>query len=120
MTTPQELTFETEINARGLNAPRLTPADIDAAIVSETFTMTPSGKTMVCELVLKNGFSIIGLNSCVSRENFREDIAQEKSRQLARDKVWELLSFDLHTKVQRSLELAQAAINSNPSYTSPL
>ena len=47
--------IEKQINEKGLNAPRLRPEDIDAVIVSKTFTVLPSGKTMVCELILTNG-----------------------------------------------------------------
>lgn len=55
-----ETKIENELQAKGLNAPRLKPADIDAAIRSETFTILPSGKCMVCELTLKNGFTVRG------------------------------------------------------------
>ena len=94
-----EADIEQEIQEKGLNAPRLTPADIDAAIVSETFTVLPSGKAMVCELTLRNGFTVRGESACVSKENFDEGIGQKISRENARNKVWELEGYLLQERV---------------------
>jgi len=80
-------TIEQEIQAKGLNAPRLTPADIDTAIIGETFTVLPSGKVMVCELTLRNGFTVRGESATVSKTNFDHEIGQRISRDNARNKV---------------------------------
>jgi hypothetical protein len=93
---------EKEIIAKGLTAPRLCPADIDAVVVSESFTILPSGKTMICELILRNGFSVTGESSCVSKENFNIEIGQRISRENARDKVWMLEGYSLQEKLYRS------------------
>lgn len=85
-----EQQIEKEIQGKGLNAPRLSPADIDAAIVSETYTVLPSGKAMVCELILRNGFSVRGESACVSKANFNEEIGRKISYEDARNKVWML------------------------------
>ena len=94
-----EQEIENEIQAKGLNAPRLSPADIDAAIVGETFTTLPSGKVMVCELTLRNGFTVRGEAATVSKENFNEEIGQRISRDNARSKVWELEGYLLQEKL---------------------
>ncbi len=94
-----EQEIENEIQAKGLNAPRLSPADIDAAIVGETFTTLPSGKVMVCELTLRNGFTVRGEAATVSKENFNEEIGQRISRENARNKVWELEGYLLQEKL---------------------
>ena len=94
-----EQKIENEIQAKGLNAPRLSPADIDAAIVGETFTTLPSGKVMVCELTLRNGFTVRGEAATVSKENFNEEIGQRISRENARKKVWELEGYLLQEKL---------------------
>lgn len=44
-----EQAIEQEIQDKGLNAPRLTPALIDATIDSETYTVLPSGRVTICE-----------------------------------------------------------------------
>lgn len=86
--TIDEQQLEKELQEKGLNAPRLTPSDIDVVIASETYTMLPSGKCMVCELTLKNGFTVRGESSCVSKENFDLEIGKKISREDARNKIW--------------------------------
>lgn len=94
-----EQQIEKEIQDKGLNAPRLRPDDIDAVIVSETYTVLPSGKAMVCELVLRNGFSVRGESACVSKENFNEEIGRRISYEDARNKVWMLEGYLLQDKL---------------------
>lgn len=94
-----EQAIEQEIQEKGLNAPRLTPSDIDAAIVGETFTTLPSGKVMVCELTLRNGFTVRGEAATVSKANFNEEIGKKISRENARNKVWELEGYLLQEKL---------------------
>ena len=94
-----EKELEQAVQDRQLNAPRLTPASIDAVIVSETFTVLPSGKVMVCELTLANGFTVRGEAATVSKANFNEEIGKEVSRKNARNKVWELEGYLLQEKL---------------------
>lgn len=93
-----EQAIEKEIQAKCLNAPRLRPEDIDATIVSETYTTLPSGKAMVCELILRNGFSVRGESACVSKENFNEEIGRKIAFDDARNKVWLLEGYLLQER----------------------
>lgn len=94
--------IEQDIQAKGLTAPRLTPADVDAVIVSQTYTVLPSGKCMVCELTLINGFTVRGEASCVSKANFDEEIGKKISYEDARDKVWQLEGYLLQQRLSES------------------
>lgn len=100
-----EAAIEKEIQSKGLNAPRLTPEIVDATIVGETFTVMPSGKCMVCELTLRNGFTVRGEASVVSRDNFDEKIGRDVSRRKARDQIWQLEGYLL----QQNLHMNQIA-----------
>jgi hypothetical protein len=91
--------IEQRIQELKLNAPRLTPENIDAKIVHSTYTVLPSGKVMVCELVLENGFSVRGEAATVSRENFNHEIGRKISYENARDKVWQLEGYLLQQKL---------------------
>lgn len=93
-----EKKIEKEIQEKGLNAPRLSPAGIDAVIVDKTFTNLPSGKCVVCEITLKNGFTVRGESACVSPENFDQHIGNEIAFKNARDKVWQLEGYLLQEK----------------------
>lgn len=98
--TEQEL--ENEIVNKGLIAPRISPALLDAAIVSEEYHVFDGSQLTVCVLTLKNGFTVTGESACVSPENFDEQIGQDISRGNARDKIWPLLGFLLADKLNPS------------------
>lgn len=94
-----EQAIEQTIQATKPTAPRLTPADIDGVIVGETYTVLPSGKVMVCELTLKNGFAVRGEAATVSKANFNEEIGRQISRDNARNKIWELEGYRLQQEL---------------------
>jgi len=94
-----EQDIENKLQDKGLNAPRLSPELIDSVIVSETFTKLPSGKCLICELTLVNGFTVRGESACVSVANFDLDIGKEISRKNARDKIWGFEGYLLQQRV---------------------
>lgn len=94
-----DLAIEKAIQEKGLNAPRLTPEHIDSLIQSASYTILPSGKVMVCELTLRNGFTVRGESAVVSKENFDYDIGCTISYRDARDKVWQLEGYLLQEKL---------------------
>lgn len=97
-----EQAIEQEIQSKGLNAPRLTPAHIDATIARETYTNLPDGRTIVCQLTLTNGFTVDGTSACVSKENFDQEIGNKISRENARDKIWLLEGYLLKQRIFES------------------
>jgi hypothetical protein len=101
MTTETEI--EALIQAKGLTRPRLTPQDVDETIKAETYTTLPSGKVMVCELTLRNGFTVRGEAAVVSKANFNEEVGRKISRENARNKVWELEGYLLQQRLYDDL-----------------
>ena len=93
---------EKMIQEKGLTAPRLCPADIDAKIIGKTFTKLPSGKAMICEITLANGFTVRGESACVSPANFDQEIGKKISFKNARDKVWQLEGYLLQEQYPAS------------------
>ena len=63
---------------------------IDSKIKSESFTVLPSGKTMVCELILENGYSVRGEASVGDIETFNKSKGEDVSRKNAVSKIWTL------------------------------
>ena len=104
--------IEQEIQAKGLTAPRITPADIEANIMHTYFFTAEEGaqgalaKTdpelgaefpsismlTFCVLVLRNGFTVTGESACASPENFDAEIGRKIARQNAVEKIWPKLS----------------------------
>lgn len=88
-------TIEQEIQAKGLTAPRVTLEQVEAAIVDETYTVLPDGRTTICQLTLDNGFTVEGSSACVSKENFNAELGNKYSRERAVNEVWKMLGFRL-------------------------
>lgn len=94
-----EQQVEKEINDKGLTAARVTPADVDAAIVSDHYWV-PAGTTLtVCVLKLRNGFTVTGESACASPENFDADLGCKIARDNARQKIWALEGYALRNKL---------------------
>ena len=88
-----EQAIEQEIQEKGLNAPRITPADIDDQIVDEDYHVFPGTCVTVCCLTLKNGFTTIGSSACASPLNYDEEIGKRIARENAREKIWPLEGY---------------------------
>jgi hypothetical protein len=110
--------IEQEIQTKGLTAPRVTPADINANIASEFyFTATegvlgashmgtvPAGRAKsldlltFCVIVLRNGYTVTGESACASPENFDAELGRKIARQNAVDKIWPLMGYALKQRL---------------------
>lgn len=118
MSTTDE-TIEQEIQVKGLTAPRVTPADIEANIASEHYFTAAEGVygAELCQgkqpsmgkrplmlltfsvLVLRNGFTVTGESACASPENFDAEVGRKIARQNAVQKIWPLMGYELRTKL---------------------
>jgi hypothetical protein len=78
-----EAAIESEIQRKGLNAPRLTPDAIDAQIVGEDYHRFPGTTMTVCCLTLANGFNVTGESAAASPSNFDEEIGRTIARRLS-------------------------------------
>lgn len=113
-----EETIEQEIQRRGLTAPRVTPADIEANIREEYFftaasalrgtpgeTSEPCKLLTFCVLVLRNGFTVTGESACASPENFDADLGRKIARQNAAQKIWPLMGYALRERLHQTGEI---------------
>jgi hypothetical protein len=92
--------IESEIQDKGLTAPRLTPAMIDAEIIDEDYHVFPGTTLTVCCLTLRNGFTVTGESAAASPENFDKEIGRKIARQNAREKIWPLEGYLLKEKLR--------------------
>jgi hypothetical protein len=93
MTHQQERDIEQEIRDKGLTAPRITPADLDAKIAGEQYHVFPGTTLTVCCLLLQNGFTVTGQSAAASPANFDEEIGRKIARADAREKIWQLEGY---------------------------
>lgn len=118
--------IEQEIQDKGLTAPRITPDDIEANIISEHYFTAADGRNgalaaetyvgrekpeagdadlvplkllTFCVLVLRNGFTVTGESACASPENFNAEIGNKIARTNAVNKVWPLMGYALRNKL---------------------
>jgi len=96
-----EAAIEAELKTKGLNAPRLTPADIDAVIVGEDYHVFPGTTMTVCALKLRNGFVVVGESAAASPENFDEAIGRRIARENARSRIWALEDYVLRERLSK-------------------
>ncbi len=122
--------IEREIQAKGLTAPRITPADIEAAIFSEHYIVPgaaaghalqttlgsnhwqgrlgaihPSLNLLtICVLVMRNGFTVTGESACASPENFDAEVGRKIARANAISKVWPLMGYELRSRLAANKE----------------
>jgi len=97
-----ETAIEAEIQSKGLNAPRLTPALIDGTILAEQFYVFPGTTLTVCALTLRNGYQVTGESAAASPENFDEEIGRKIARDNARNKIWALEGYLLRERLRAS------------------
>ena len=108
-----DASIEQEIIRKGLTAPRVTPADIEANISCEyTFTAAQAaaggpvheslGLLTFCVLVLRNGFTVTGESAFASPENFDAGVGRKIARANAVNKVWPLMGYELRSKLHEA------------------
>ena len=67
--------------------------------IAHTEVQTLGDKTTVVRAVLCNGFELVESSSCVSKENYSEELGAQICMKKIKDKVWFLLGFLLQTAV---------------------
>lgn len=126
--------IESEIQAKGLTAPRVTPQDIESNIASENYFTAADGYAggltsedilkmpknadglpvvaapdalellTFCVLVLRNGFTVTGESACASAENFDAELGRKIARQNAVQKLWPLMGYALKQRLHETSE----------------
>ena len=94
-------------------------AQMVESFVRETWTETLGDKTTVVRAVLRNGFEIVESSSCVSPENYDEDMGRDICLEKIRDKVWELLGFLLQTAVN-GINAGDSTVGQAPEAAGPV
>ena len=97
-----ESELEKEIVAKNLTAPRITPQQIDDAILGEDYYVFPTSCLTVCCLTLVNGFTVTGESACASPANFNEELGRKLAHDNARNKIWALEGYLLKQKLHEA------------------
>lgn len=98
-----EAQIESEIQAKGLTAPRLSPGDLNANIAHTEIVKHVSHSGQVLRwavLTTRNGFAVTGRPSAsVSAENDDADIGVQVAVANARQELWPLMGYQLREQL---------------------
>lgn len=91
--------IESEVQAKGLNAPRVTLADLEANIAEVEYVkhVSVSGKILRWAVITtQNGFAVTGKPSAaVSIENDNQEIGEKVAFDNAKSELWPLMGYAL-------------------------
>lgn len=97
-------------------AKKLTPFRITPEALVETlrgskttFTTLPSGKTIVCETVLKNGFAAVGISHVIDKRNFNAKLGKQIALDRATEQVCQFMSYGIHISLSESQNVTTPA-----------
>ncbi|MCQ4165127.1 Gp49 family protein [Tahibacter harae] len=131
--------IQAAIAAKGLSAPRVTPADVQASIKSEFYFTAADGvmgaselgtrpagraeslnRLTFCVLVLDNGFTVTGESACASPANFDPEVGRLAARRSAETKIWPLLGFRLRDQLAAADAPTGTAVSGPPAGAAPI
>lgn len=110
---------EEELEERA-EAPRVSLAQVESQVLHEFYFTAAEGvcgkdgshrlagkaKALelltFCTLVLRNGFTVVGLSACADPRNYKRDIGERVAKEDAMRKIWPLLGYELRTRLDRA------------------
>lgn len=78
--------------------PKVTPDSIKAKIEKIDYLVLPDSTVTLCNITLKNGYSVRGESACVDPRNFNVEIGKGLAYKNAFDKLWPLEGYLLAEK----------------------
>lgn len=94
--------IEAEIQTKGLTAPRITPEDVDNAIIYAEYSIVTNTTCTICSAVLQNGYVVIGKSAAASKENFDKSIGERIALGDVKRQIWALEGYLLKQKLFES------------------
>lgn len=95
--------IEQDIQAKGLTAPRITPADIEANIIDVEYVrhVSPSGQVLRwAVLTTRSGYAVTGRPSvAVSPANDNQEIGARVAYENAVAELWPLMGYALKERI---------------------
>ena len=118
MTTTNDQAIEAEIQAKGLTAPRVTLADLQANIVHTEIVKHVSYSGQVLRwavLTTRSGFAVTGRPSAsVSAENDNAEIGEKVAKDNAMQELWPLMGYALRERLANGLVPVLTIPNPSP------
>lgn len=100
--------IEQQIQSKGIEAPRVTLADLEGNIVHTEIVkhISPSGQVLRwAVLTTRNGYAVTGRPSAsVSSANDNDEIGRSVAIDNAKQELWPLMGYELKTRLTNQAE----------------
>lgn len=73
--------------------PKVTKDSIEAKIAKVDYLVLPDSTVTLCNITLKNGYSVRGESACVDPRNFNVEIGKGLAYEQAFDRLWPLEGY---------------------------
>lgn len=84
--------IEQLIQSKNLNAPRSTPTQVESAIADIKYVLLPDRRSTLCAITLVNGFTVHGISSMVSGEDYDQEVGRITAYKKAFGEVRDVLA----------------------------
>jgi hypothetical protein len=75
--------------------------DIQSKIQKTVYTVLPDTTTTVCQLIMKNGYVVLGTSACVDPAKFNKALGEKYAYEDAINKAWPLEGYLLAEEIFR-------------------
>lgn len=89
--------------------PKVTKDSIEAKIAKVDYLILPDSTVTLCNITLKNGYSVRGESACVDPRNFNVEVGKGLAYKHAFDKLWPLEGYLLADARYEASRLSQGS-----------
>lgn len=108
MEAPKLAGKELDSAIAALPYPKVTKDSIEAKVAKVDYLVLPDSTVTLCNITLKNGYSVRGESACVDPRNFNVEIGKGLAYKQAFDRLWPLEGYLLAESRWQSMQPAQA------------
>lgn len=111
---PESQKVSTTVNSNAVSyartaGPTVSERDVIARIASVDYSLSPTGNTIICEMVMVNGWGFIGMSTPVSPDNFDLNKGRSNARQDCIKQATLMEAYLLKERIYQDYVAAQAA-----------
>jgi len=80
---------------------KVTQQNVMDEVQKSTYTILPDGITTICQITMKNGYTVIGKSACADPAEFNAAEGEKWAWQDALRQVWPLLGYALRERLHK-------------------
>jgi len=80
---------------------KVTQQNVMDEVQKSTYTILPDGITTICQITMKNGYTVIGKSACADPAEFNVSEGEKWAWQDALRQVWPLLGYALRERLHK-------------------